>query len=188
MAPGSGHAARAEAVLLCGYGLDQLFHPADLRRHLLSQRLVAVLQAPELALENVGGLHGEPGLLLALLALGLGALQVLADVAQVAGDALVLLFVPALLLLVYGQQRRHVLPARALIAFQILQTLLGCRNLLEHLREAFKVDVGVVGWHAGVGLDGVLLQTSSLQAPALRLVVSLFLAHVPPLNDLEREK
>lgn len=184
----SGHAAGTEAVLLCRYGLDQLLHPADLRGHLLSQDLVAVLQAPKLALEHVGGVHGEPGVLLALLALGLSALQLLADVAQVAGDALVLLLVPTLLLLVYGQQRRHVLPARALVALQIPQAFLCCRNLLEDLGEALKVDVGVVGWHAGVRLDGVLLQTSGLQASALSLVVSLLLADISPLNHLEREK
>lgn len=184
--PGSGHAA--EPVLLHGYGLDQLLHPADLRRHLLGQDLVAVLQPPVLALEDVRGLHGEPRLLLALLALGLSALQLLADVAQVAGDALVLLLVPALLLLVYGQQRRHVLPARALIALQVPQAFLCRCDLLQHLREALKVDVSVVGRHAGVGLDGVLLQTGGLQAAALGLVVSLLLADVSPLNHLQREK
>lgn len=186
--PGSGHAAGAQPVLLSRYGLDQLLHPADLRRHLLSQDIVAVLQAPELALEDVGGLHGDPRVLLTLLALGLRALQLLADVAQVAGDALVLLLVPALFLLVDGQQRRHVLLARALIALQILQAFLCRRDLLKHLGEALKVDVGVVRWHAGVGLDGVLFQTSGLQAPALRLVVSLLRTHAPPLDHLERKK
>lgn len=184
--PGSRRAA--QAIPLCRYGLDQLLHPADLGGHLLSQDVVAVFQAPELALEDVGRLHGEPGLLLALLALGLSALQLLADVAQVAGDALVLLFVPAFLLLVNGQQRRHVLPTRALIALQIPQAFLRCRDLLEDLGEALEVDVSVVGRHAGVGLDGVLLQASGLQASALSLVVSLLWADVSPLDHLEREK
>lgn len=186
--PRSGHAPRNEAVLLCRYGLDQLLHPADLRGHLLSQDVVAVFQAPKLALEDVGRLCNDSGFLLTLLALSLSALQLLANVAQVAGDALVLLLVPTLLLLVDGQQRCHVLAARALIAFQLLQAFLCRRDLLEHLGEALKVDVGVVGWHAGVGLDSVLLQTSGLQAPALRLVVSLLLSHISPLNHLERLK
>lgn len=37
-----------------------------------------------------------------------------------------------------------------------------------------------------MGLDGILLETSSLQAPALSLVISVLLAYVPPLNDLKR--
>lgn len=186
--PRSGHAAGAEAIPLHRYGLHQLLHPADLGGHLLGQDLVAVFQAPKLALQDVGGLHGEPGLLLAPLTLGLSALQLLADVAQVAGDALVLLLVPPLLLLIDGEQRRHVFATRALVVLQILQALLRRRYLLEDLREALEVDVRVVGWHAGVGLDGVLLQTGGLQASALRLVVPLLWAHISPLDHLERER
>lgn len=153
----SRHAAGAKAVPLYRHRLDQLLHPADLRGHLLSQDLVAAFQAPKLALQDVCGLHGEARFFLALPALGLSAQQLLTDVAQVTGDALVLLLVPAFFLLIYGQQRCHILPARALIALQILQAFLRRRDLLEDLREALKVDVSVVGRHAGVGLDGILL-------------------------------
>lgn len=129
----SRHAAGAKAVPLYSDGLDQLLHPADLRGHLLSQDLIAAFQAPKLALEDVGGLHGEPGLFLALPALGLSAMQLLTDVAQVTGDALVLFLVPTLFLLIYGQQRRHIFPARALVVLQILQAFLYHRYLLEDL-------------------------------------------------------
>lgn len=180
----SGQAARSKAVH-CRYGLEQLLHPADLRGHLLSQNLVAVFQPPELALECVGVLHGLPGVLLALPSLGLRALQLLADVAQVGGDALVLLLVPALLLLVYGQQRGHVLLAGALISLQLPQALLCRCDLLQHLGEALEVHVGVVWRHAGVGFDGVLLQPRGLQAPALCFVVSVLLTNIPSLDHLE---
>jgi hypothetical protein len=36
-------------------------------------------------------------------------------------------------------------------------------NVLHHLGEALKVDIGVIGWHARVGLDGVLSEALGLQ-------------------------
>ena len=40
---------------------------------------------------------------------------------------------------------------------------------MNHLGEALEVDVGVVGRHAGVGLDGVLPEALGLQLAPLAL-------------------
>lgn len=151
-----------------------LLQPLQLRVQLMPQRFQLTLPLLVLPADGLqGGAHARqvcpqqpPG--------GIHSAILIADLGESAMSGpggFVLLFVPGFFVVINGKQCFQVtlqgmVGSRHLCHFSLHQT-----EVFHHSGESFKAGVGVVGDHAGVGLDVVFLETLGLQLLSFPLSV-----------------
>lgn len=173
--------AAAAASTTRGRRAHDLLNPPQLIGELQAQGVQVAL--PLLVAAGHGVQAGAEGLHVVLQAplQGLHLAELVADLRELVAHALALLLVPGLLLIADGGQGVHVLLQRVVRRGQAGEGALHLADVLHHLCEALKVHVGVVWWHAGVGLDGVLAEALGLQLAPLRLLWPHSLVFFPAL-------
>ena len=156
-------AAAVAAPATRGKRPHHLLHPLQLVAEFVAQRLKPAVALPvAVADSDKVGVDGAHVLLHAPLH-GLHLAELVADLGELVAHAFALLLVPGLLVIVQGRHGVDVPLQGVMRGCQAGEGAFHLTNVLHHLGEALKVDIGVIGWHAGVGFDGVLPEALGLQ-------------------------